>query len=506
MSTSGLRLAFVIDAVDRATARVRAVNERIDRIADPVRRVRASFSALYRESRFDQITGSVGRLGEAAGGLAAWGGGVATMLATMTAGATAFGFALKGVVDRVDAMNDRAAVLGMGVDQLSRMGYAAQLNGSSVEEMAQALEFLANNQTQALQGSKELAAWFQRAGISLDQLRKMNAGQVFEAIADQFGRVGDAGGNAEKKIALMRALMGRSGAGLKQVLDQGSEGLRGFYAEADRLGVTISQDTARAIGAMGDNIDRTRLTLFGLAAVITSKLTPVLTPLLDRLAEWVARNKELTAGRVAAWVDRILPKLPAFGNAVWQIVQAAAGLAAGLNAVADFLGGWQNLIGLVAGVIVAKGVMAVVALTQAMWALGAAMVATPIGLVIAGIAGLVAAGAYLVANWGRVKEFFAGLGETIDRVLTGIERLGFIGRAITAPFRVAQMAFNGPAAPAAGGAAQAATWGRETRAEIGGTLRIVVDTEGRVRTVDADRTPGSPLMLDVYEGRPLWTP
>jgi len=47
--------------------------------------------------------------------------------------------------------------------------------------------------------------------------------------------------------------------------------------------------------------------------------------------------------------------------------------------------------------------------TLAQWALNAAMNANPIGLIILGITALITAGYFLIKNWGKVKEFFAGL-------------------------------------------------------------------------------------------------
>ncbi len=52
------------------------------------------------------------------------------------------------------------------------------------------------------------------------------------------------------------------------------------------------------------------------------------------------------------------------------------------------------------------GRAAMVAWTGAQWAWNAAMTANPIGLLVVGIAGLVAAGYYLVQNWDTVKEWW----------------------------------------------------------------------------------------------------
>ena len=236
---SNLRLAFVIDAVDRATQTVTRINAAIDRMQQPALRARAALNGLLQASRFERVQAAMGRLSERTQGVANWGRGVASAGFAVAAAGSAAAFGLKATINEVDTMLDQAKKLGVPIEMYQRLGYAAQLNGSNQAEMGQALQFLSQNMVEAINGGKEMQLWFTRVGITMGALKKMNAVQVFEAMADKFAKVGDAGGAAERKIAVMRAMMGRGGAELKQVLDLGSEGLRRFYREADKLGGPI---------------------------------------------------------------------------------------------------------------------------------------------------------------------------------------------------------------------------------------------------------------------------
>jgi hypothetical protein len=50
-----LKLSFIIEAIDRATGPMRAVNARIEQVTAPVRQVRASFNALLQEAHLPKL-------------------------------------------------------------------------------------------------------------------------------------------------------------------------------------------------------------------------------------------------------------------------------------------------------------------------------------------------------------------------------------------------------------------------------------------------------------------
>lgn len=57
--------------------------------------------------------------------------------------------------------------------------------------------------------------------------------------------------------------------------------------------------------------------------------------------------------------------------------------------------------------------------TAAQWLLNAALLANPIGLVIAGVAALIAIGVVLYKNWDKIKDFFAGFWESLKSDTVG---------------------------------------------------------------------------------------
>lgn len=502
---SNLRLAFVIDVVDRATAAVNRINARVDKMTEPARRVRAAFNGLLDASRMDRVRSAMGELGERTQGLLAWGRGVAQVVAGIGLAAVGAGFALKSHIDQVDQMLDQSKKLNVPIEMYQRMGFAAQMNGSSAAEMGQALQFVAQNMVDAINGSKETANWFARVGLSIDQLRKMNSVQVVEAIADRFEAVGNAGQNAEKKIALMRALMGRSGAELKQVLDLGSKGLRDFYAEADRLGGVVSGPAAEAMGDFNDNWDRMRFSMSGAMTAIASAALPALDDLVKRTTAWTVANRELIGTRVQEFVDQVLPRLPAIAKALVQIGGAVVSVVALADQLAQALGGWETVFAIVAGVIIGKGVWAIYTMGLALKGLGLALSATPFGMFVLAAAGLAAVAATIYANWEPIKRFFEGLWAPVSRVIDKLRG----GGTMSAPAQAAPSIYAGGDAWARyrqqqGGNAPSALAAGSGRATVGGKLEIEVNGPARVR--ELRKAPGSVVDFDVYAGTAMVGP
>lgn len=523
-----LKLAFILEAVDKATAPLRGISRAVDRISEPFRRLNGiSMQTAFRFGRmmgnrlreqFGEATDRLGRLRDTTRDVAQSFGAV-----TLAAGGVFF--ALKRTVDTVDQAVDVSKKLGISVQQYQRLGVAAQLNGSSQEEMGGALQFLAQNMVEAINGSKEATTWFARVGIPLERLKKMNVVDVFEAISDKFLQVGDAGQNAEKKIAVMRALMGRGGAELKQVLDQGSAGLRKFYEEADRLGAVVDDTTADSMADFNDNFDRLKFSIFGVMAAITKTALPTLDALVQRLTRLNVDSRGEWGRNVGEAIANVAAGLPSFLQALGQILGALAGIARGANVVAQALGGWQTVIAVITGLILGKLVVAIysagaaiVAIVPTIWSLGAALMATPLGWFLAAIAAIVGLAVLIVKNWEPISAFFRQLWDGIkgtfssayDWIAGKVEAL--LGMASKVASVVSGLLPGGGEDPSGGefdalgnriggstaGSALAEGAGAR-RTEVGGTLKIQIDQEGRARVKEV-KSASSNMDIDVYSG------
>lgn len=494
---SNLRLQFVLEAVDRATGTVKAVTAKVGALPAGMRRVSAQFAALKRNERLLAAGENLRAAGARVAGFAR-----AATVALAAVGAVA-GLAAGGinrVADRVSAVADGAIRLGMTTEALSRLHFAAEQSGSSAQAMEQGLEMLANKLVEAQKGSQEAAFWLDAVGISLAEVKNgMTASQAWLRAADVFEKVGDAGGNAEKKIAWLRAMMGRGGTDLKQATDLGSKGIAELERRSDELGRTIDSNTAAAMKAYGDQTNELNSAVQGLTTRLAMRLMPAMSQVIDRLTNMAAAGRKDWVDQLGDSLARLLVHLPAIISALATLLGLLAQLVGGIAAVVDATVGWESIMAVVLGVFAGNALVVITTFTQALWGFGAALAAAaaPFLPLIAAAAALAAVGVLIYKNWEPIVGFFS-------RLASGIRNVGRDMRAFSDKWEggTTSVFTEGGGAPGAAGT----TAVRQSTAQVGGTLRIEVDGEGRPRVREVRRDPGTQLDFDVYAGPTMVAP
>lgn len=510
---ANLRLAFVIEAIDNATAKVRAVNAEIEKQAAPMRRARQAAGELLKEAGWTKLQGQIEKVRERASALVGTVASIGRGFALASAAAGGGFFFLTRSIDSIDHANDVALKLHLPVEQFQRMAYAAQLNGGSQEELADALKKLSLSQVEAINGSKEQVLWFQRAGITIEQLKRMDVAQVWEAIGDTFNRVGDAGLNAQKKLALLQALTGRSSDSLVQMLNLGRKGMREFYAEADRLGVVIDGKTAAAMADFNDNMDRLRFSIFGVTARIAKYALPALDAMINRFIDLNSSRGEEWAKRIGTMIGNLITRLPAFLTSLGQIGEALGRMAIAADNVAQALGGWDVVIKGLAALLatkllidfglfvaaVAQAVPTLIALGKVLFGIAAGLTSVlSLPVLVAGV--FIAAALAIWAYWEPLKEYLSSVWEVVKEIAA--KPLEIIGK-MTAG---APITYNpAPGAPSiyAGDAAWAQYRAQQQAARVDGTVRVELGDGLKPGTV---RQRDGGIGIDVHRGPSLSTP
>jgi hypothetical protein len=206
--------------------------------------------------------------------------GVATIAASAAAAGSALILLTRNAINAADDINKMSQKVGMSVENLSRLQYAAELSDVGIEGLAIGLKKLSVNMLEAASGSKEANQGFAALGISVTnssgQLKSSD--QILKEVADRFARIEDGAG----KTALAVKLFGRSGADLIPLLNQGAAGMKAMADEADRLGITISRDTAKAAEEFNDNLKRVEASSRAVGLTIANALLPTLNKLLEQ--------------------------------------------------------------------------------------------------------------------------------------------------------------------------------------------------------------------------------
>lgn len=206
------------------------------------------------------------------------------------AGLTQF---VRSAIDLGDQLNKTSQKIGITVESLSALQYAAKLSDVSNESLTTGLARLARAASDASGGSKESAEAFSLIGVAIkDAAGNLRSTEdLLLDISDRFERMEDGAG----KTAIAMRLFGRAGADLIPFLNLGRAGIEQLRVEAGRLGVIVSTETARAAEEFNDNMARFATAAEGAKLAIVQQLMPALTRVAESMAE-AAREGRLLLG------------------------------------------------------------------------------------------------------------------------------------------------------------------------------------------------------------------
>ena len=289
-----LRLALVVQAIDKATA--------------PIRKIRQAVSRVGRATGLDRVSSALGGVGRGlfrVGGEAARFGKRFGVIIAAAAGAAGLFFGQFGAAgDRIAKTADK---LGLGVVELQRLQYAAKLAGIPVRTFDMAFQRFTRRTAEAAAGTGEALGALKFLGIALkdSEGRLRPASTLLEEVADKLATIED----PALRVRVAFKLFDSEGVAMVNMLQKGSKSIRDAGDEAERLGVMTEKD-ARASEEFVDSLTRMQQAAQGLRIEIGRELLPKLTGLIDRFQQWliaikpaVVHEMELFLSDLAATVN-----------------------------------------------------------------------------------------------------------------------------------------------------------------------------------------------------------
>lgn len=176
-------------------------------------------------------------------------------------------------IKQMDRLGDAAKRVGTSASSLSALGYAADQSGTKAEVLEQGLLKLSQTMAKAAAGSEKQASLFREIGVQVTtatgELRSADA--VFLDIADRFKEYRDGAG----ETAVAAALFGKSaGPALKQLLNEGAEGVTDLTDQARQLGIVMGDDAVEAAQQFSDRMDTLAAITRGFFNDVATQLLP----------------------------------------------------------------------------------------------------------------------------------------------------------------------------------------------------------------------------------------
>jgi hypothetical protein len=180
--------------------------------------------------------------------------------------------------------------------------------------------------------------------------------------------------------AMARGIFGRGGTEMLPLLFQGPDAIRALMAESRSLGGVLSQVNAQAGDDFNDNLFRLFTALKGIRNEIGTQIIPLLSPLVNRLRDWLSANRELIGSAIG-------PFLRLLGDVLKVAMDAALGLGQAVLAIVEPLGMLLDVLRpvvfLLAAFAAGQAILTAFGIAKAIWAVVAAMQALNFQLLLA---------------------------------------------------------------------------------------------------------------------------
>ena len=299
---------------------------------------------------------------------------VAQKTKKLSAAAAGVGAALIGnaynAAKTADDINTLSKQYGIATDQIQKMNYAQDLVDVSTEDMLSSMNKLTK---QIGKG----ASVFDELGVSI-----LDASGNYRSVEDVWYDTLDALSKIEdetQRDILAQEVFGKSAVSLTGIIDDGGEALRSMGEEAENMGLILSQDALDSANRFNDGIDKLKATASQAFLEAGASLAETLVPALETL------------------VTKISEVLKWFGNldgGTQKVILVVLGLVAAISPLASLIAGVSTAL---------------------------MFLASPIGIVVAAIAGLIAIGIGLYKNWDTIKEKAGKLASSIKDKFTDIK-------------------------------------------------------------------------------------
>lgn len=223
------------------------------------------------KAAFDRVGKGLKTVG---GGARMAGMGVAKVGLAAAGAATALAALVKINTDFMDKLGKTASKLGIEVEFLQNMRFAAEQTGVKVEALDMGLQRFIRRAAEAASGTGEAKRAFQQLGIELKDssgnLRGVES--ILNDVADGIMNTSD----SAEQVRLAFKFFDSEGVSLVNTLKNGSKGLQDFKTEAENLGLIISKESIAKAEMFADSLNILKKQFTAITANLTAAFIPIM--------------------------------------------------------------------------------------------------------------------------------------------------------------------------------------------------------------------------------------
>jgi len=274
-------------------------------------------------------------------------------------GGAGLGIMIRSTLQSIDATAKLSQQLGVTTEKLQGLRHAAELTGAGADTLDAGLKTMAKRLGEAARGAGAAKPALEELGLSAAELVAMSPAEAFYRIAEALGTIEE----PARKNAIAANIFSKANMGLVNTLALGAKGLREAQREAERLGKTYSNVSAKDVEAANDAITRLKAAFSGFTTQLTVAAAPAIQKIADTIAGAIDIIKNLDAktkkniASIAKWTAGIVAAIvviPKVIGAIKAVISAVRTLTKAQIIMQAFSGpkGW---VALAAGAAVAAG-------------------------------------------------------------------------------------------------------------------------------------------------------
>lgn len=246
----------------------------------------------------------------------------------LAAGATGLGLLAKKSIDAIDTLEKTATKIGTTTQSLSKLHFAADLTGVSVETLNMASQRFTRRLAEAAKGTGEAKGALKELGINAEELKKKQLDEQMLDLADAFANVK----SQADRVRLAMKLFDSEGVSLVNTLAEGRDGLKEMFKEAETLGLVLSSRAVGGIVKTRDAMTKLFALFKGVRDQITGALAPALETLANTLREKILSAIEAADGSIEKFANETIKKLiKGFGEFIRAIAFGLETVIDGIN-------------------------------------------------------------------------------------------------------------------------------------------------------------------------------
>lgn len=242
------------------------------------------------------------------GVLKAAGAAVVVVAAAAAKAAKAIWDATKAAGEWADNLLTLSAQTDVSVDTLQRWDYAARFIDTDTQSMTKALAKVVSQQGAAIKSGEDYITTLDGQQIALKDANGeyKSSEEVFYSMIDALGQIED----PTLRDAAAQDLFGKSFQEMKPLIDAGSEGLKAYGDEAERLGLIMDGEAVSALGAFDDQMQKLKATTETAGRELALAFLPATQQVAESLTDLASTvTKALSDGFQEADADVILDAL-----------------------------------------------------------------------------------------------------------------------------------------------------------------------------------------------------